>query len=86
MYCVISLVFRYYGRKCLSHFMAAAEFEKTAMRTLNSQQWAKLKDAVETLRVKVQQTVHYPIIIVQMFPIKLMYLIYFCKHTTHATV
>ena len=51
---VISVAIRYYGRKCLSHFVTAVEFEKTAMRTLNNQQWVKLRDAVETLRVKVR--------------------------------
>ena len=80
MHCVISVVFRYYGRKCLSHFVAAAEFEKTTMRTLNSQQWAKLKDAVETLRVKVQQptlSLHSSSYV----PRKCIYSLR--KHTTH---
>ena len=51
----LSLVLcRYYGRKCLSHLLTAADFERVASRTLTSQQWSKLRDAIETLRVKVQ--------------------------------
>ena len=49
-----STLFRYYGRKCLSHLVTVTDFEKIASRTLNSQQWPKLRDAVEALRAKVQ--------------------------------
>lgn len=51
-------MYRYYGRKCLSHLLTAADFEKVSSRTLNSQQWAKMKDAVETLRTKVHVHVY----------------------------
>lgn len=51
-------MYRYYGRKCLSHLLTAADFEKVSSRMLNSQQWAKMKDAIETLRTKVHVPVY----------------------------
>jgi hypothetical protein len=43
---------RFYGRVCLSHLMTEPDFERIASRTLNTQQWSKMRDAVEMIRVK----------------------------------
>ena len=51
--CVCVCVCRFYGRVCLSHLMTEPDFERIASRTLNTQQWSKMRDAVEMIRVKV---------------------------------
>ena len=47
------MLYRYYGRKCLSHIATAADLEKIASRILNAKQYSRLKEALETLRNKV---------------------------------
>ena len=51
-------VCRFYGRVCLSHLMTEPDFERIASRTLNTQQWSKMRDAVEMIRVKVHDVLY----------------------------